>query len=39
MAFINVGYGNIVKENHMIVLSSLLPDTITNRLNNSYVTS
>ena len=29
----------IVMENHMIVLSSLLPDTITNRLNNSYVTS
>ena len=79
MAFINVGYGNIVNtekiisvisyeaapikrmvqtakdaglaicgkktkavivmENQMIVLSSLLPDTITNRLNNSYVTS
>lgn len=29
----------IVMENQMIVLSSLLPDTITNRLNNSYVTS
>ena len=25
----------IVMENQMIVLSSLLPDTITNRLNNS----